>query len=360
MADTAAATGLTPQQWDDKFFMEYVRDSRFTRYKGTDENSIIQVKEDLTLKKGNKLTFALVNRLQGAGRQDNEALEGFEEELGSRSHPLTVRPLRHAVSITEWDEQKSAIDLRDAGKTMLKLWFMEKERDHIIRALGSINRVAYADASEAQKDAWLVDNADRVLFGAAKSNNASNDHSASLANIDNTADKLGADNIKLLKRMAQTASPKITPIRLKEDQEWYVVFAGSLAFRDFSSNATITQANREARERGIDNPLFTSGALIWDGMIIREIPEIAVVTGVGAGSIDVSPVYLCGAQAIGIGYARRFKSTTEVSDYGFKNGVGGREIRGIEKLVFGSGEDDTDDLKDNGVATLWVASVADA
>ncbi len=361
MGMTTAATGLTPQQWDAEFFEEYVRESRFTRYKGTDENAMIHVKEDLTLKKGNRLTFALVNRLQGDGRQDNEALEGFEEELGSRSHYLTVRPLRHAVAVTEWDEQKSAIDLREAGKTMLKNWFMEKERDHIIRALRSINRVAYGDASEAQKDAWLADNADRVLFGAAKSNNAANDHSACLANIDNTADKLAPDNLKLLKRMAQTASPKVRPIKLKGDQEWFVVFAGTLPFRDFSGNTEVKQVNRDARPRDIDlNPLFTGDSLILEGMIIREIPEIPVISGVGAGSIDVSQVFLCGAQAVGIGYAKRFRSTTQVKDYEFVHGVGGREIRGIEKLLFGSGEDDTDDLKDNGVATLYVASVADA
>jgi hypothetical protein len=265
------------------------------------------------------------------------------------------------VAVTEWDEQKSAIDLRNAGKTMLKHWFMEKERDHIIRALQSINRVFYADASEAQKDAWLVDNADRVLFGAALSNNSSNDHSASLANIDNTADKLTPDTLRLMKRRAQTANPKIRPMKTKGDQEWYVVFAGTLPFRDFSQSTEMKQVNREARPRDVyENPLFTGDSLILDGMIIREIPEIPVITGVGAGAIDVSQVFLCGAQAVGIGYAKRFKSTTQASDYAFKNGVGGREIRGIEKLLFGSGEADTDDLKDNGVATLYVASVADA
>ena len=360
MAETTAATGLTPQQWDDEFFMEYVRETRFQPYKGTSENAVIHVKQDLVMKKGHKLTFALVNRLQGDGRQDNEELEGFEEELGSRSHALTVRPLRHAVVITEWDEQKSAIDLMNASKTALKLLFMEKERDHVIRAMHSINRVTYASASEAQKDAWLVDNADRVLFGALNSNNASNDHSASLANIDNTADKFTGDTLKLLKRLAQTCSPKIHPIRLKKDEEWYVVFCGALTFRDFANSSGVQQVNRDARVRGLDNPLFTGGELVLDGCIVKEIPEIPIMTGVGAGGIDVSPVFLCGAQAVGIGYARRFKSTTQSRDHGFRNGVGGREIRGIEKLLFGTGEDDTDDLKDNGIATGYFAAVADA
>lgn len=359
MANTAARAGLTPQQWDDNFFKAYIRDNRFKRYMGTDENSIIQLKEDLTKKKGDKVTFALVNELTGSG-QTTGTLEGNEEGLDSRSHALTVAPLRHAVAITEWDEQKSAIDLRDAGKMMLKMWAMAKMRDAIITALGSINGVAYSSASEAQKDAWLVDNADRVLFGAAKSNNSANDHSASLANIDGTNDTLTPGAVSLMKRIAQTASPKIRPIRLNEDEEWFVLFCGSRAFRDFANNATVTQANRDALSRGKDNPLFTGGSLLWDGVIVREIPEIAALSGVGASSIDVDPCYLVGAQAVGLGWAQRTKSTTNTRDYGFLHGVGISEMRGVEKMTFGSGDGDTDDLKDHGVVTGFFAGVADS
>jgi N4-gp56 family major capsid protein len=357
MALTTARTGLTPQQWDDQFFMEYVRDNRFKRYMGTDENSIIHLKEDLTKKKGDRVTFAAVNKLTGDGVTGNTTLEGNEEELDSRSMAVTVAPLRHAVALTEWDDQKSAIDLRNASKTALKLWAMEKMKTGIITALGSINGIAYASASEAQKDAWLVDNSDRVLFGAAKSNASSNDHSTSLANIDNTSDKLSPAIISLAKRIAQSASPAIKPIRLNEDEEWFVMFAGPQAFRDLSNDTTMTQANRDARVRGMDNPLFTGGSLIWDGVIIREIPEIAAVSN---GTIDCNPNYLVGAQALGIAWAQRTKTTTQVNDYGFRNGVGIQEMRGIEKLLFGSGAGDTDDLKQHGVVTVWTAGVADA
>ncbi len=89
MALTTARTGLTPQIWDDQFFMEYVRDNRFKRYMGTDENSIIQLKEDLTKKRGDRVTFAAVNKLTGAGVTGNTTLEGNEEELDSRSMSLT-------------------------------------------------------------------------------------------------------------------------------------------------------------------------------------------------------------------------------------------------------------------------------
>lgn len=360
MALTTAATGLTPQQWDDRFFKAYIRDSRFKPYMGMDENSIVQLQEDLTKKTGDKITFALANELVGAGVTGNTLLEGNEEALDTRSFAITVAPLRNAVAVTNWDEQKSAIDLRDAAKVMLKMWAMTKLRDGIVSALGSINGVAYGSASEGQKDAWLVDNADRVLFGAAKSNNASNDHSASLANIDNTADKLSPLVGSLAKRMAQTATPKIRPIRTAGDQEWYVMFCNSLAFRDLTSNATMTAANRDARVRGIDNPLFTGDSVIYDGIIYREIPEIAVISGVGAAGIDVAPNYLCGAQAVGVAWAQRTKTVTDVRDYDFVHGVGMSEIRGISKILFGSGAGDTDDLQDHGVLTVYTAGVADA
>jgi hypothetical protein len=243
---------------------------------------------------------------------------------------------------------------------MLSMWAKSKMRDDIVAALASINGVAYGTSSAAQRNAWMVDNVDRVLVGKLKSNyNAT--HATALANIDNTDDKLTPEAVSLMKRIAQSASPKIRPIRLNEDEEWYVLFANSRAFRDFSINSTVTQANRDARVRGVEsNPLFTGGSLVWDGVIVREIPEIGILTGVGAGAIDVAPVYLCGAQAVGVGWAQRTKTTTNVRDYGYLHGVGISEMRGIEKMTFGSGAADTDDQKDHGVVTGFFAAVADA
>ncbi|MFQ5509351.1 MAG: DUF4043 family protein [Leptospirillia bacterium] len=71
MADTTAASGLTVQQWDDAFFTEYVRASRFSRYMGGHENAVIHVKENLTKQQGDRITFALVHDLAGTGTSGN-------------------------------------------------------------------------------------------------------------------------------------------------------------------------------------------------------------------------------------------------------------------------------------------------
>jgi hypothetical protein len=76
--------------------------------------------------------------------------------------------------------------------------------------------------------------------------------------------------------------------------------------------------------------------------------------------VVVQPVYLCGAQAVGLAWAQRTKSTTDVDDYEFLHGVGVQEIRGIEKLRFGTAAGvDTTTPKDHGIVTAFVAAAAD-
>jgi N4-gp56 family major capsid protein len=361
MTNTTAAAGLTPQQWDSKYFSEYLGNNPFKAYMGTGTSKIIQIKEDLKKKKGDSLTFALVNKLTGAANDGSSKLEGNEEAMGSRSHKLTVAMRRHGVSVTEFEEQISAIQLRDAAKDQLMEWSLEQDNDRVVTQLYSKNGIAYGTASEAQKDAWLVDNADRVLFGASKSNNSSNDHSASLANIDNTADKLTPEALSLMKRIALSANPKLRPIRTEGDNKrFFVVFAHPLAFRDLKSNATITQAQREVSIATQNNKLFQGGDLVWDGMIIHEVDDMTTLTGVGAGTIDVGGVFLCGAQAFGLGIAKRWETRTKgETDYGNEKGCAVVAIDGLQKMTFGTGSADTDDLKDHGVVTGYFAAVAD-
>lgn len=363
MAETTAQTALRVTQWENEFFEEYVRENQFAPFMGTAMNSIIQVKDDLTKKKGESITLPFVTRLNG-GVAGNTILEGQEEVLDNYGFNITVDTIRNAVITNELEEQASAIDIRDAAREMLKYWAIDKMRggslggtgsetstDSVLGKFGVIDNLMafydgttyamYRDASEAVKDLWLANNSDRVLFGAAVSNNAANDHSAALLNIDDTADKLTAANLVLAKRLAKKANPHIRPFKTKKGQEWFVYFANSIAFRNLKTDATITQANREAWVRYStgdavdDNPIFTDNDIIYDGVIVKEVPEIPFISGVGAGGINVAPGFLCGAQALGSVWAKRTKSTVNQeggSDYEYRFGVGVRDIRGMRKL----------------------------
>ncbi len=355
MADTLTASTNVVQQWDSDFFKEYIRANLFKDYMGTSSDMAIVIKENLEKSKGDKVTVPLVRALVGAGVTGNTVLEGNEEALDSYGDGITVNVLRNAVRVTEFEEQKSPFEIRQAGKEMLMGWMMDKTRDDIITAMMSPvvdGTTPYASASEGQKDIWLAANLDRILFGNALGNTSGTDHSASLLNITGGM-TLSAAIVSLAKRMARTTTNgAIRPIRVKGSEEWFVLFANSLAFRDFKLDSTISQANRDAWDRGRDNPLFRAGDLIWDGVIVREIPEIPVIAGVGAAGINVAANFLCGAQAVGVGYAQRTKSSTQVDDYGFRHGVSVSEIRGIKKMMF--------DTVQHGVCTMYTAGVADA
>ena len=230
------------------------------------------------------------------------------------------------------------IDLRNAGRDALMTWEKERIRNDIISSLGAITAdanttVTYAAATAAQRNYHLVNNADRTQFGIAVSNGVSGVYATALATVDNAADKMSAAMLTLAKRRARLASPHIRPIRVNNDEEWFVVFMPSLPFRDLMTDTTIIQAMQYAWDRGQNNPLFTAGDILYNGLIIREIPELPVLktTDPGGSTIDTAATYLCGAQALGIAWAQRAKSTTNVRDYDFTHGVGIQEIRGITK-----------------------------
>lgn len=362
MADTRVSTGLTVEQWDEKYFVEYLTENRFAGEMGTSESSIIQVKENLMKKAGDRVNFALVNRLTNDAITGTSTLEGNEEDMASRSFEVAVQKRRNGVRVAEQDEQFSAISLREAARSTLKDWSLKDTETLIIKKLASFNGTVYGSASEATKDAWLVDNADRVLFGALRSNNSGNDHSASLANCDTTADKLTAAAVSKMKTIAETvANPLIRPIRstASKGRRYYVMYAHPYAFNDLKADTTITQAQREVQLQMENDRLFEGGDLYWDGVIIKQIEQAVTEWDfglVGASSARVVGAYLCGAQAIGAAYAKRWTSKTEDFDYGDKHGVAIEAIYGIEKMQFGSGAGDRDDLKDQGVVTGYFAT----
>lgn len=366
-----ANPGLTPQIWDSDFFYEYIRENQYLPLMGADESAVIQLKEDLQRRPGDRVTFAFVGRLVGAGVRGHQVLRGNEEIINDRSMTIQVQPIRHAVAIDKWTAQQSAIDKRMAAKVNLKNWAQELLRANIIDSMMSVApNTTFALATAAQQNAWMTNNADRVLFGDRRAYTAGT-AAASLANLGTpiaaTANapatvtgKMTRSTLELAKRMARSAHPRIRPYRNKQGVEWFIAFLHPLAFRDLRNDPSMRQDLQLAMERGKDNPLFAGGDLITDGIIVKEEPEFQTLTGAGANGSDVAQSVLMGAQALGIAWAQRTETTEDRYDYGFENGVGVEEIRGTDKLRYGNGPNDQDNLVDHGVFTMFNAVPADA
>lgn len=358
MAQTTVSAANTVQQWSEKFFTEYQRLNPFSDVTGTDSNKIIQVQNDLTKLPGEMITLPLVRKLKGSGVTGSTTLRGNEEAMIDDGHRITVDVLRNAVLVDQKNQQKTQLDLLNIARPQLMKWAVDRMRSDTVDGFMSpvVDGVTkYAVATEVQKDAWLGFNLDRVLFGSQRSNTVGTDHSASLLNVDNAADKLSAAIVNLLKRMAKVTTigtaQAISPVMIDGRNEWFCLYVGSIPMRDLRADPVIAQANRDAWTRGRDNPIFNDDDLMYGGVIIKEVPEIPVITGVGAAGIDVAPVFLAGAQSIGQAWAMTTKPIYQVDDYDFVKGVGVMEYRGVEKLMYTSVQ--------HGVVTGYVAAVGD-
>lgn len=352
MALTTTATASTLQQWETAFFAEYVRESGFKPYMGESATKCFVVKNQL-IRGGQVINIPLVSAATqkgvGTGGQ-----AGNEEALGNYSYDIKPYWHRKAFAVTKDQVHDSSFDLLKAMTDMLKVWNMDDMRDAVINALSSViessgsydsvtghsKEVFYSEATAAQKNTWTAANPDRILFGDREANyNVT--HATALATVDAAADRLTAANLSLMKQMAKRRKrtvtgassdvPSIRPIRTGTGgREFFVVFTDSLNFAKLKTDATITAANREARPRDVEsNPIFQDGDLIYDGMIIREIPEIPTT------SSTVSPAYLCGAQALGHAWGQRPRATErKEDDYGFIKGRGTESLWACEKLRY--------------------------
>lgn len=381
MAVTMTRETLRRQVWSDKAFTEITQTNLLAQYQGTDTNAVVQVTDDLKNIKGDKATFNFVGRLRGDGVKGNEPLWGRGEALDERSLVLRLQNMRHSVEYTEWDDDRDVLDLMDQSQEALNSWAIEKTGKKYVESLSAVTMVdgepvPYATATAAQRNAWSTNNADRIVVGNAFTNLVAGNMASSLLNVDDTNDLLSPtmlSNAKLQASLTLAADGgrRIRPTRVKNTagrgvQNYYVCFAGTIPFRDLQQNAEIKDAMKMAMERGEGNPLFQPGDILWDNIVVRQMPELPNLIGVGAAGINVAPIYLCGAQALGWAWKQRPRPIFEGGDYGpapdskatekFKIGIGIQFKAAFGKLMFGTGAEDNDNMVDAGIVTMFASA----
>jgi hypothetical protein len=369
-------------QYRKELIKEFVRENMFSPYMGDAPTSIIRTLFD-NKKGGEQVNVPLVRSLSGTAKSTG-TLTDQEEAISNYGMRVWVDWARHAVATNDAEEQKDSADIFGEAKPMLSDWGKELQRDEIIQAfmalpseaapadLGSdagqrVNGVLYEDATATQLNAWAASNSDRILYGNAVGN-YSGTHVTDLAKIDTSADKFVASSVSLLKRVAKLASPRIRPFKTKAGYDYFVAFAGTTCFRDLK--ADLKASNTDARPRSTDNIIFQDGDLMWDGVIIREVPEIDnfvddiwdsdivgnLKTG-GDSSSRVAPVFFCGQNALAMPWAKMPTPTfRDSTDYQFIKGAGVKMCYGIAKTFFKSGSD----LKQWGTVSGFFSAAADA
>lgn len=361
MAETRVTTGLSPQVWDDQFSTEFYQTNPFSNYAGTSNNNVIVMKEDFASKRGNGITFEFITNLAKGAIFDRQPLRGHEDVLGEYGDIIYWRLRKKGISLHELDRDLAAIDLRKAARGNLKTWANEDVKFETIDRLGDVGTncdVAFDIATAAQKNTWVTNNVDRVLFGVGRSN-YSTTFATAAANVDTTNDKLTRRSLSMLKRMALGAKPRITPISVeaRSNRRYFVAFAHPYVFRDFVTDVEDVSSKVSVIER--NEGIFLGGDREWDGVILHEVDDMPIYTGIGNAGSDVSPVYLVGQEALGWAIKSRYASREQKDDYQQVEGLGMLGKWGMKKLAYGYGSDTTVLGKQRGVVTGFFTAAGD-
>jgi hypothetical protein len=345
---------------------EFVRNNLFSPYMGEGLDAIIRIRQELK-QGGEQMNIPLVTKLTGAGVSTG-VLAGAEERIDNYGMRVWLDWWRHAVVTSKAESQKDSADIFGIAKPLLSDRGKELQRDELIQALLAlpsesaptnlgtelgqrVNGIQLDGSTSAQRNAWFADNVDRVVFGNALANGYSSTAIASVGSALSAASggqKLTATVVQLLKRRAELCSPKIRPYRTEDGYEYYVLFVGTYAFRDAKLDSTILNTSLYARPRegkngtgGAPNtPIFQDGDLMYDGVIIRKVPEISTYVSNmsatwlnAAGSGRCEPAILCGQQAATVAYGQMAKPTfRKEDDYGFITGTGVEMAYGMAKM----------------------------
>lgn len=366
MAETVLNTQLAIQKWRTDYYLEAIRKTGLAPYMGKGKNNIYRIVNDLLDTAGKTINIPLIGALRGAGVTGSQILVGNEEDMATMNDQVMVDWKRNGVVVPKSTSYATPIDLMNAARDANVEWSTRSFKNDSIDALGGIiipgaaltngfaadTSVSYAAATAAQRNTYLTNNSDRILFGQLTANAVSNVWATALATVDTTNDKMTVAVAELAKRMAENTGPDatggvsvstrtaITPYTADDGvYQGYVMFCAPNAFRDVQNDAAMVAANRDARAREgnayKNNPLFMDGDLLKDGIIYRKLPELRRLTVAGGATGNVDRNFLCGQAALTVGWGQMpTPRTKKEDDYGFRPGTAIEELRGHKKTSY--------------------------
>ena len=315
---------------------------------GTSQNSIIQEKTEFK-SRGDQVTVGLRAKLSGAGKTENEALEGSEEALSTFSDAVKINELDHAVRVKgedSIDQQRVLHNMREEARDGLKDWYAERlSLSFFVQASGYNGAsMTYRGVSTAMSAVYRGLNAvtapstGRKLFSTGSTDQAV------------AADSTAVFSLTLLdkaKEMAMLANPKIRPVKVDGD-DMYVVYLHPTQVYNLRTSATDGQwldlTKAAYTGRGKDNPIFTGALGVYNGIVIRQNED--VVPGLHSSTLaeqtNVRRALFLGAQACLFGQSSKYSKNSpykwveKTFDYDREMGISVQGLLGLKKAIFNS------------------------
>ena len=292
--------------WSRQAWVELPKLIYFSKFIEDGLNTIIQRKHELEGQPGDTVHFSFIRKLQGAGVSGDADLEGHEEDVRSYQDSVVIDQKRQAIRLKgRMSERRTAYSQRKVAKELLTTWLAETIDADIFAAFDL--------------------NPSLSLYGGA---------ATSIATV-NMGDFMSTALITRLKTKAKKQVPKLWPVKIGT-KDYYVLIISPDQEHDLKvHDGAWAQAQREARERGDENPIFEGSVGVWDGVIVHVHENIALANNFGAGAnLPGAYAMFLARQAMAFAWGEKPRWVEKEFEYANKTGFAIGAIWGQKKAVF--------------------------
>lgn len=347
MAQTEYGTNhpLAVKVWSKKLMTQAISKAWVSKFIGSDTNSLIYQKNELTKSAGDLITYGLRMKLNGDGIAGDATLEGQEEALSTFADTIIINQLRHATrSKGKMSEQRVPFSVREENMEALSDWWSERYDTWAANQLAG-NTVQSDTRYTGMNSVTAASANNRMLPPDVTSDEASLSNTTTntfnLSMIDRAVARAGT--------MDQLATPQpiIRPLKI-DGEDKYVCFLHDYQVRDLRTNTQtgqwldIQKAAASGGEKS-KNAIFTGALGEYNGVVLHKWSRLPLaIATAGTAVASTRRAVFAGAQAAcvafgqGDGRPNKMDWVEELFDFKNQLGVSAGAIAGLKKSIFDS------------------------
>jgi N4-gp56 family major capsid protein len=282
----------------------------FSRFIGSNENSIIQRKTELEDDAGDEVSFDLNMRLRGGMTYGDSVVEGSEEALTFYQDKVRIDQARKGASAGgKMSRKRTLHNLRQLAKDRSAEYIAEWMDEGLFVYLSgdagfsAINQDSKFPAAFAGNAVEAPD-ADHILFGGAATSKAT------IAAADKMSFAL-LERVAVKPRMMNAVNPdvvKMSPVTVEGEKRYVVLMSPFQAhsLRTETGDLSWTKVQQAlATSEGRKSPITKGGLGLVNGLILHEHENVRRFSDYGAGSnVQAARALLLGRQAGVVAYGQ--------------------------------------------------------
>lgn len=347
MTEFPLGHALAVQRWSTSLAIEAAKNSYFSKFIGSGNDSIIVLKNELQKGAGEKITVGLRNKLSAYGVEGDAVIEGDatgEEALSFFNDAVFIDQLRKSTkSKGKMSEQRVPYNMRKEGRDALAVWWAEIMDELMFVYLSGARGI---DPSYKLAAGFGADLASSFANNLVTAPNAGNlvyaGDASSKADLD-ASDVLNLGDIERLVALAETTDPMIQGINIGGEKKFVFLMHTFQAFQLRTSTTTNDWLDiHKATDRGGGAMMYKNALGEYANVVLHKHRNAVRFDDYGAGAdLDAARALFLGAQAGLVAYGQngspqRYSWNEDKDDRGNALAITAGAIFGTKKARFNS------------------------